>query len=251
MAFLFTLLFAFAFAGSTPAGTPFPAAVTLTTADGVALHASVGAPAKADKGVVFVHMAGRNKEDWAPIAEKLYRQGLMVLTVDLRGHGANVTGTPPTLTEAEWAKTTEDVKAGVAELRRRGAQKVALVGAEVGANLALIVASEDAAIASVTMLSPGLDYKGLLTPEPAKRYGARPLFLVSSADDAYGTRCATQINTLVGGGATLQAFESAGKGTRMFSREPTLESLVMGFVNSRWSGTTVVDDRKIEVRTGP
>ena len=146
MAFLFTLLFALAFAGTTPSGTAFPAPVVLTTADGVTLQASIGAPAKAEKGVVFVHMAGRSKEDWAPIAEKLYRQGLMVLTIDLRGHGANVTGTPVPLTEAEWAHTTEDVKAGVAELRRRGAKKVALIGAEVGANLSLIVASEDVEI---------------------------------------------------------------------------------------------------------
>jgi pimeloyl-ACP methyl ester carboxylesterase len=232
MALLFALLSAVAMAASAQ---PFPTAVTLTTEDGVVLQASIGMPAKVGNGVVFVHMAGRNKEDWQPLADKFYRQGLAVLTVDLRGHGANVTTTPPTLTGADWSAMVQDVRAGVAELRKRGAAKVALVGAEAGANLVINVAAADPAIASVALLSPGLDYKGILTGEPTKRYGARPLFLVASQDDAYGLKSATALESLAQGVHTLKVFEAAGKGTRMFNHEPTLESLLLGFVNTSWS----------------
>lgn len=231
MALLFALFSAVALA----AGAAFPTPVVLNTLDGQALHANVGVPAKGVNGVVFVHMAGRNKEDWHGVADKLYRQGLLVLTVDLRGHGANVTGAPPTLTGAEWSAMTEDVAAGVAELRKRGAQKVALVGAEAGANLALLAAAADPTITSVALLSPGLDYKGLATGEAAKRYGPRPVFYAASRDDTYGLRSATALDSVATGPHSIQVFEKAGKGTTMFNREPTLESLLLGFLNTSWT----------------
>jgi pimeloyl-ACP methyl ester carboxylesterase len=231
MALLFALLSTLAFA----AGVPFPTPVVLTAADGVTLQASIGVPAKATNGIVFVHMAGRNKEDWQPVADKFYRQGLSVLALDLRGHGANVTGAAPTLTGADWLAMADDVRAGVAELRKRGATHVALVGAEVGANIALNVAAADPAIASVAMLSPGLNYQGIATGEPLKRYGARPIFIAASQDDTYAARSATALDGAATGVHVLKMFDAAGKGTRMFNHEPTLESLLMGFVNTSWT----------------
>jgi len=236
MALVFTLFTAVAFA----AGVTFPTPVALTTSDGHTVQASVGVPAKAAvNGVLFVHGAGRTRDDWHALADKLYRQGLLVLTVDLRGHGANVTGAPPTLTGADWSAMETDVAAGVAELRKRGAQKVAIVGAEVGANLALLAASDDPTISSVALLSPGLDYKGLITGEAAKRYGNRPIFYAASQDDSYGLRSATALNSVATGPHTLQIFEKAGKGTAMFNREPTLEGQLMGFLATSWSAKVV------------
>jgi pimeloyl-ACP methyl ester carboxylesterase len=231
MALLLALFSAVALA----AGVAFPSPIALTTLDGKVLQANVGVPAKAVNGVVFVHMAGRNKEDWHSVADKLYRQGLLVLTIDLRGHGANVTGAAPTLTGADWIAMTEDVAAGVAELRKRGAQKVALVGAEAGANLALLAAAADPTITSVALLSPGLDYKGLATGEAAKRYGPRPVFYAASRDDTYGLRSATALDSVATGPHSVQVFEKAGKGTAMFNREPTLESQLLGFLNTSWT----------------
>ena len=236
MALVFALFTAVALA----AGVAFPTPVALTTSDGKTLQASVGVPAKgAVNGVVFVHGTGRTREDWHVVADKLYRQGLLVLTVDLRGHGANITGTPPTLTGAEWTAMESDVAAAVAELRKRGAQKVAIVGAEVGANLALVAASDDPTISSVALLSPGLDYKGIITGEAAKRYGPRPIFYAASQDDAYGLRSATALNSVATGPHTLQVFEKAGKGAAMFNREPMLEGQLMGFLATSWTAKVV------------
>lgn len=249
MALLFVLLSAVALA----AGVAFPTPIVLTTADGQSLHANVGVPAKGLNGVVFLHMAGRNKEDWHAVADKLYRQGLVVLTVDLRGHGANVTGAPPTLTGADWIAMAEDVATAVTELRKRGAQKVALVGAEAGANLALLVAASDITITSIALLSPGLDYKGLATGEAAKRYGARPVFYAASRDDTYGLRSATALASVATGPHSLEVFEKAGKGTGMFNREPSLDSLLLGFLNTSWTAVAAqvaVPQAEIKVKVG-
>lgn len=244
MALLFALLSAVALA----AGTAFPTRIVLTTTDGHALHADVGVPAKAVNGVVFVHMAGRNKEDWHAVANNLYRQGLSVLTLDLRGHGANVAATAPALTGADWIAMVGDVQAGVAELRKRGAERVALVGAEAGANLALIAAADDPKIASVALLSPGLEYKGLASGVPAKRYGPRPIFYAASQDDAYGLRSATALDSVATGPHTLTVFEKAGKGTSMFNREPTLESLLLGFLNTSWTAASTASSSSPEIK---
>ena len=117
MSLLLALLTSLVLAGT---GAPFPTDTKLATIDGKTVVASVGVPAKGGQnGVVFVHMAGRNREDWTPIADKFYRQGMLVLTVDLRGHGANVTSeSPPALTGADWSAMAEDVRAGVDELTR-------------------------------------------------------------------------------------------------------------------------------------
>lgn len=227
-------------ATSTKAATPavaWPTPVTLTTADGVSLQAVEGVPAKSDKGVVFVHMAGRNKEDWDLVAEAFYRQGMMVHVLDLRGHGANVVGAPVPLQPADYAAMTGDVRAAVASLRARGAQKIALVGAELGANLALNVAAEDPAITSVALLSPGLDVKGVITPDAVKRYGARSVLFVASKDDPYGARSAAALDAQATGDHRLVVYDAAGKGTKMFNREPELQGLLLGFVNGHWVGT--------------
>lgn len=233
---LIALAFPLALAGP---GAAFPTDATLAVADGTTVTAVLGVPAKgAANGVLFVHMAGRSKDDWMPIADKFYRSGLSVLAVDLRGHGGNVTSeSPPTLTGADWAAMVADVKAGVGELKKRGAQKVAIVGAEIGANLALVVASDDPGVAGVAMLSPGLDYKGIPTGEAMKRYGPRPVLLVAGSDDTYSVRSANALESVATGQKSLTVLENAGKGTKMFNRAPTLESQLLGFVTTAWTAT--------------
>lgn len=213
----------------------FPAAVTLKTADGVSLHAAYVAPAKAVNGVVFVHMAGRAKEDWQLLAEKLFRADVQVLSVDLRGHGAN--GPPAGGAVADYPAMVNDVRAAVDYLRARGCTRVTLVGAELGANLVINVAADDAGIADVVLLSPGADYKGVIATDAVKRYGDRPLLLVASADDSYGARSAASLDRLATGPHEYRQFEKAGKGTTMLNREPSLEPALIGWIQSHWGAT--------------
>jgi acetyl esterase/lipase len=156
---------------------------------------------------------------------------------------------------------TSDVRAAVALLRDKGAKRVAIVGAELGANLAVNAAAEDPDIASIVLLSPGLDYKGVVSNDAMKRYGPRPVLFVASNDDSYGARSATVLDGFAKGVHQLQLFEAAGKGARMFNHEPMLEGQVLGFVNANWvaaaptAQTTKDVDIKVESEgpkaTGP
>jgi pimeloyl-ACP methyl ester carboxylesterase len=220
---LFALLSTTALAKPTTPPAPTLTEASVVTNDGKTLTALAGAPKGATNGVLLVHMAGHSKEEFLALAEKFLRQGLVVVAIDLRGHGGNVKPEDPALTPADWLSTIEDVRAGVAALKTRGAQRVAIVGAEVGANLALVVGSEDPAVASVALLSPGLDYK---------------------------VRSTTALDSLSPGPHTVQTFEAAGKGTKMFGKEPMLEGQILGFVSTSWSVVSgPVAPSELEVKT--
>jgi len=250
---LISLLLALAHAATT-----FPTPVKLSTADGVTLSAAWGAPTKATRGVVLVHMSGRSKEDWQSLADKLYRGGIQVLSVDLRGHGANVPpaaagATPPA---PDYPAMLADVKAAVAFLRGKGVTHITLVGAELGANLAINVAADDPAVVDVVMLSPGVDVRGVIASDAVRRYGDRPLLIVASEDDSYSARSSA---VLAGGATGTHEFillAKAGKGTTMLNRDPTLESRILGWVQTHWtppappSAVTAPDDAiKVESET--
>ncbi len=176
-------------------GTAWAADVTLQTDDGVKLHAVYNPVKSATRGVVLVHMAGRSAEDWAFIATKLNQSGVATLAVDLRGHGGNVspTSSPTTLTEADYQKMQKDVAAAVAHLRKQGVTDVSLMGASIGANLCLQVAAADPNIKSVVMLSPGMNFKGVMLSEALTTYGDRSLLVVAAIDDSYSAKTAQYI----------------------------------------------------------
>ena len=224
------------------AGSPFPTSTIVKTSDGLSLQASFGQPVKASpNGVVFVPANGRSKEDWVGVAEACWRSGTWVVAVDLRGMGANVAvgTTPAAATPDDYQRMSEDVKAAVAFLKSKGVTKVTLVGAELGANLAINVAADDAAVVDVVLLSPGLEQKGVIATDAVKRYGARPLLMAASQDDAYGALSVTRLEALATGEKRVDMFEVAGKGTRMLNRAPELEGNVVGWINTHWIPPTV------------
>jgi alpha-beta hydrolase superfamily lysophospholipase len=170
-------------AGTSPAASR---TVQLRASDGVALAATVyDAPAVPAPAVVLVHMLTRTKEDWRPFAERLQAAGFTALAMDLRGHGRSEGTAAPT------AAMALDVKAALTWLAGRSdvaASSVGIVGASLGASLALLAAADAPGVRAVAMLSPALDYRGVRIDAAARKYGARPLLLVASSEDPYAWR---------------------------------------------------------------
>jgi pimeloyl-ACP methyl ester carboxylesterase len=208
----------------------FPKIISLETSDGLKIAALSGIAPKATVGIAFVHMLGGSKEQWQITADSAWHQGMTVIAPDLRGHGANVTAPAPALTSADYYAMTRDVQTSVNWLRAQGATKVALVGASIGANLALRVAADDPAISSVVLLSPGLDYKGVTTRDALQRYGKRPILILASSEDSYAARSSTSLDGTALGPHQLLMLNNAGHGTSMLNRDPTLQGTILGFV---------------------
>ena len=96
-----------------------------------------------DVGVVLAHEYPSDLCPWLPFARTLAGSGYRALAFDFRGSGSS-----PARFGAEATKYDLDVEAAAAELRRRGAKKVFLVGGSLGG-------------AAVMAASPAVD------PQPA------------------------------------------------------------------------------------
>jgi pimeloyl-ACP methyl ester carboxylesterase len=125
--------------------------ISFRTSDGLTLAGAVAGSGPV--GAVLIHEYPLDHCGWLPYAGYLARHGVRALAFDLRCFGASAcpNGRGHALT---------DVAAAVAELRRRGARKVALVGASMGGAIA-VVAGARLHPAAIVDLSGERDTTGL------------------------------------------------------------------------------------------
>jgi pimeloyl-ACP methyl ester carboxylesterase len=118
--------------------------VTLTTSDGVSLS-GWWIPAADPRGsAVLVHGANRSRAEMIGKVPFLHAQGLNVLVFDARHHGRSG-GDISTF----GYKERLDVRAAVAEARRRSPGPIVAWGISLGAAAVLLASAEDPAIAAV------------------------------------------------------------------------------------------------------
>ena len=201
--------------------------VTFRTEDGVTIAGEFYEPStRTGPAVILVHMLHRTHHDWDSLASSLAAQGIGALAIDLRGHGESQGGLGDNL-----APLVGDVKAARRYLATRGdviQGRIGILGASLGANLAVLAAADDTAVVSLALLSPSLDYRGLRIEAAMRKVGSRPVLLVSSDEDAYASR---SIRDLQKGGSRREVMRlsGAGHGTVMLQDEGLAGSLVDWF----------------------
>lgn len=224
----------------------YAADVSLTTSDGVTLHAETwGSGAN---GVVLVHAAGRSVEDWSYFGERLGQKGFNVIAVDLRGHGGSTT--PATLAADDYPKMVNDVAAGVAWLRAHGATQVHLIGAGLGANLAIHDAVADTQIADLALLSAGMNLNGVASPTQFEQYGNRPALVVAAEGDDYGARSATVLERKAQGRFYLEMLSGDASGTVLINRDPQLEGKLVAWLNGTYDSEGQMSGRQVNTDQG-
>ncbi|TSC63142.1 MAG: alpha/beta hydrolase fold protein, partial [Parcubacteria group bacterium Athens0416_74] len=129
--------------GSVSASAVFPlieAKITLKTEDNLDI-VGLYYPSPASKGVLLLHMMPATKESWNEFAPKLQSEGYQVLAIDLRGHGESSAGPEGfrNFSDLDHQKTIFDLDAGIEFLETKGVKQnnLVLIGASIGANLAL------------------------------------------------------------------------------------------------------------------
>jgi alpha-beta hydrolase superfamily lysophospholipase len=200
--------------------------VTLRTDDGLSLAATWYEPSsRPGPAVILVHMLHKSRREWETVAQRLASDGIGALTLDLRGHGESSGAAASDGAQPDYASMVLDIKAARRHLAQRGEvqqARVGLIGASIGANLAALEASGDASIASLALLSPSLDYRGLRIEAALRKLAARPVLLVASDDDPYAFRSARELHKAGGGPRELLIVKQAGHGTAMLARDPDL-----------------------------
>ena len=211
-----------------------PTTATLAAPDGAALATTFYPPVREGSaanapapGVLLLPMVGQARGEWDAFARALQLRGFAVLTVDLRGQGESA-GAP------DWAKAPADVQAVWLALVARpdvDAERSAVVGASIGANLALILGASNPQVATVIALSPGQDYQGVKPAERLGNFGTRKVLLVASQDDGYAYDSVRQMAPLIPEGETFY-FAQAGHGLAMLAM-PTLAPLLFSWLEEQ------------------
>ena len=241
--------------------------IALTTSDNVRITGHWYPVAEPKGWTLLLHMMPASKESYTALAEELQRRGIASLAIDFRGHGESQGGQAGYMrfSDAEQQAKIQDVRAAVLWIDDHAEQSATLpkeygahppanyirprlvvVGASIGANLALQLFEEEPGLAGVVLLSPGLDYRGVKTDVIARTirdHESRdrtqqgrlsPLFLAAGGvDDRYSTETVHALAEILKGRVNIKSFDNAGHGTTMFEREPTFLTEVADWIVER------------------
>lgn len=207
-------------------------AVSFASSDGARLAAQIyEAPSRPAPGVVLVHMLSRSRADWDELAVQLEAAGITVLAIDLRGHGGSGGSTSA---PAEMAK---DVRAAVQWLSARPAVRpdaIAVGGASLGANLALLAAAEQPQIRAVVAVSPSLDYRGVrVGPDLMKKLGDKPVWLAASSEDPFAARTIRELTADGAGARDQQLSPAVAHGTKLLAADKALARALVDWLRQR------------------
>jgi dienelactone hydrolase len=216
--------------------------VSFATSDGVAISASFYHPSGGAKlpAVILLHQNKSDRSSWAQLVPKLMQNNYCALAIDLRGHGASTsfggkTRTFADFTDADYSAMINDVRAAVEWLRKRkdvNGDRLGIIGASIGANLAMQYAAEDRTVRTVIMMSPGLNYRSLEVLPYLDAYDKRALFMVVSQGDDYSYQSCLSIKKEATKASPLKLKVYDGKvhGTGLFDAHMGLDEIFVAWL---------------------
>lgn len=170
--------------------------VTLLTEDGWNLSARYLPAAPAAPTVVLIHTQKSNMKEWASWLGPMKRYGFGYLVMDLRGHGNSFVAPDGSTTswrafsssgsDNEYNRMLRDVEAALAFLSTNSVtgEQTVLAGSVLGANLAIKAAAIHTDISRVVAISPVLNVNDVLSVNPLRAFGPRPLLMIAGVNRA-------------------------------------------------------------------
>lgn len=200
--------------------------ITFTTEDGVALSGRLYGSGEA--GVVLAHMYPADQTSWHDTAERLAREGYLVLTFDFRGYGDSQGSKDIKLID-------RDVFAAVLTLADAGADRVLLVGASMGGTACLVAGDRSQTLSrlrvtGVATLSAPVEFRGLSAESAVPRLSV-PLLFIAAEKDA-GADAAKTLQDLSGDLGELSIVPGEDHGTALLQGAHADEvwELLNGFI---------------------
>jgi dienelactone hydrolase len=210
---------------------PQPEHIELEASDGLVLVGSYYTPSEPpDSGapaVLLLHQFGSRKEAWIDIVPGLLDAGYGVLAIDIRAHGE-------TGGDYDWPRAEDDMQLWLDWLREQPGidpERLNIVGASIGANLALRGMAADPQVVTAVALSPGLDYENLTTEDAMVTIGERPVFLVAAQRDTESVTAVKALASLAEGDTLVRIYPHGAHGTGIFMVEDDLAPLIVTWLD--------------------
>jgi len=202
----------------------------LTAEDGVSIYYTYY-PGSSSQGIILLHMLNADRSSWDNIPSLLQQEGYHVIAIDFRGHGESIEkGRWQSFDDSDFNDMIFDVEAATTFLETKSVSSVAIIGASIGANIALQYAAANP-VAGIVLLSPGLDYRGITTEDAIIPYGNNPLFIAVSEDDVYSFESSQVLDEKALGEHKVIIYSGSAHGTRMFSHNDLLPEISL-FLNN-------------------
>lgn len=214
--------------------------LSLHTEDGVALVARLYIPdGDRPPGLLLAHGPGRDRAVWESFAELARRRGYLVLALDLRGHGQS--GRPENIphdihrfSTGHWLGALNDLSSAKDALIEHGAdpENLAVIGEDLGANLALHFAARDPAMQAAVLISPGLNYRGIETEPVLVALKDCPVLLLASEDDAYAAMSASTLKETAPVFSELLRYPGAAHGADLLLDSESAASQILEWLDA-------------------
>lgn len=223
---------------------PAPRPVRFDAEDGLTVVGELRAAADPSAPlVVLVHQLSTNREEWAPLLERLADGPAMsTLAIDMRGHGESTHRGDEEVSwqsfeTEDWMRVPADIRAALDHVREQESlspSQVVLVGSSIGSSAVIVAASEEPTVNAVVALSPGRAYRGVDALSPLPQLGDRPLLAVAARDEAAAAETAAQMAQIAGGGRSV-IVNGDQHGVSMFSSDPSSLDAVVEFLRVQTS----------------
>ncbi len=213
--------------------------VQFTTSDGVKIVGNYYPVKNSSQVVLMLHMMPATKESWDRLAQELQKKDISSLAIDLRGHGESVNQGDKHLnyqdfTHEEHQASRRDVEAALGWLKNEtglGLDHMSVIGASIGANLALQALAQYPEIKRGVALSPGLNYRGI-EPKPlvSKLVKGQAVLYATSKDDEDNALMTEELFNATSSKKEWKVYDTAGHGTMMLERISDLSPSIIEFL---------------------
>jgi len=215
----------------------------LKTFDDIDLAADYYPADKPAVAAVYVHMMPATKESWRGLAEYLAQNGVAGIAIDLRGHGQSTQGPDgyKQFKSEDHQQSRLDLLAAARFLRSLGlgfkADKIAFIGASIGANLSLQFVAGRHDYKAAILLSAGLNYHGVDAEALVKKLIPGQKVFFAACHDDIGSRGDNAVQneklfdeTPAGVTKTKKIYETGGHGTNILGADPGLAEEILKFI---------------------
>lgn len=220
--------------------------INFTTKDGIIIEGDwYETNANPPKGaIILLHMMPETKKSWSLFAQNASKDGWNALAIDLRGHGGSIKSSSGTInflsfSDKEHQSSIEDVRSAIEFIKGKNikTENIILVGASIGANLALEAQSENPLLKASVVLSAGTDYRGIKSEPLVKKLTPQQyvLFIGTEQDMRSSGQTASQMSELFAhmtpAHATLLSFKGEQHGTDILIAYPGLIDEIISWIN--------------------
>lgn len=208
----------------------------LKTEDNIQISAAYYSKESNRRAVILLHMLNNNKESWDQFSNFLLNRRYNSIAIDLRGHGNSVVDgkTWQYFDEKEFNNMKFDVDSAINFLKSKGFSDIVVIGASIGANLALRSAYEKEDVRAAVLLSPGLDYKGILTEDIIGNF-KKPLLIITANMDSYSASSSKYLESETKGQKSLRVVQNTNThGTDLLNNRFGVEDLIINWLNENF-----------------